>query len=149
LPRQYAGAFNPEQRSEAPFRFVAEATLNVGTNLIEPVGSQFAADIFLTGLEYLPADLVEERRKDRFESNQFRINSNEIPRSFSPISSGGGGVTTPIFSSFGSQGGSGGYGFTSAQQGALQGFVNVVNAGTFDAQAFVSALRAVVSAFEP
>src|ERR671919_401230 len=69
LPRQYKNAYTPEQKSEAPFRFAAEATLNVGTNTIEPVGAQLASDIFLTGLEYVPADLLEERRKDRFETN--------------------------------------------------------------------------------
>jgi hypothetical protein len=41
----------------------------------------------------------------------------------------------------------GGYSFSTAQQGALQGFANTVNAGSFDAQAFVSALQAVVNAF--
>jgi hypothetical protein len=41
----------------------------------------------------------------------------------------------------------GGSGFTTGQEGALQGFLNVVNAGSFDAQAFVSALQGVLSAF--
>ena len=41
----------------------------------------------------------------------------------------------------------GSYNFSSAQQGALQNFVNAVNAKTFDAQAFVSALQGLVSVF--
>jgi hypothetical protein len=149
LPRQYKNAYTPEQIAEAPFRFAAEATLNVGTNTIEPVGAQLASDIFLTGLEYVPADLLEERRKDRFETNSRRFNNSQGPSSFAPTSGGGGGVFAPTFGSVGSGNSFSGYAFTSAQQGALQGFVNVVHAGSFDAQAFVSALQAVVSAFSP
>ena len=143
LPRQYRNAFTPEQRREAPFRFAAEATLNVGTNAIEPVGAKFAADIFLTGLEYLPD---EARKRNPYEAQSpYKLNVNQGPGSVS--SSSGGGGFAPAYSSAGSGGGWGGYRFTSSQQQAAQGLVSAARADSFDAQAFVSALQQFVSAF--
>ena len=45
------------------------------------------------------------------------------------------------------QGNGGGNGMSSTQIGTLQNFLSVVNASSFNAQAFVNALQAVVKAF--
>ena len=63
-------------------------------------------------------------------------------------SSGSYTYSTPSSNSGGnSRGNFGGSGISSAQQGAVQTFLNVINAKSFDAQAFVGALQAVVNAF--
>ena len=70
LPRQYPTAFTQEQKDQAPFRFAAEATLNVGSNAIEPDGTQLASDLFLTGLEYVPNDAVAKGGQEQGGANK-------------------------------------------------------------------------------
>ena len=139
-------AFTPEQRGQAPFRFATEATLNLGTQAISPKDARLGVDVFLTGLEYLPGDSADRdgKRKLYQTDSAFRPTITQSSSNFSP---GGGGVYTPSSSNNGSGRGFGGYGLSSSQQSAIHGFFSAINAQTFDAQAFVSALQAVVSVF--
>jgi RHS repeat-associated protein len=112
--------------------------------------------LLLTGMDYLYGDEVyEELNKRRELEGQTRDHASVTLTSSGNYGGSSGGVHNYIYSqpiggvdgSRNSQGTFGSYSFTTAQQGALQNFVSVVNASSFNAQAFVSALQAVVSAF--
>jgi RHS repeat-associated protein len=70
LPRQYPTAFTQEQKEQAPFRFAAEATLNLGPNTIGPAGTRLASDLFLTGLDYVPNDAVAKEGEEQAGANK-------------------------------------------------------------------------------
>ena len=105
-------------------------------------------------MDYLYGDEVyEEMNKRNSIGGQSRSQTNITPRNSSNGGGSGGGGSHTYFqssSSFGggdSRGSFGGDGISTAQQGAVQNFLNVVNAKSFDAQAFVGALQAIVNAF--
>jgi hypothetical protein len=141
---QYKNAFTPEQKKEAPIRFGVDSVLNWGSSGLSTEGSVIL-DSLLWGAEYLPAEEEKERRRGISESRA-RTEVNIGSGSASPSSRSGGGVT-PIYNSPVSPNIFNGYGLSGTQQGALQSVVDIVSAKNFDAQAFVTALRAVVDAF--
>ena len=108
--------------------------------------------LLLTGMDYLYGDEVyAEMNRRNTIGEQSRSQTNITVRNSSNYGGNGSGsytFSTPSSNSGGnSRGNFGGSGISSAQQGAVHTFLNVVNAKSFDAQAFVGALRAVVNAF--
>jgi RHS repeat-associated protein len=155
LPAQYPLAFTPEQKNEAPIRFGVESALNWGSGGLSKIQESVLLDSILWGGEYVPVEEGGNERRKSIYANQPAVKVGSITESQGGSSPSSGSTYNYIYSKpFGSPGGSpsaqggfGGYGFTTAQQGALQGFLNVVNAGSFDAQAFVSSLQGVLNAF--
>jgi len=145
--------YSAEERDNARFYLGFDAlTTAASFGIADEMGKAFLAlssDV-LSGLEQL--DKAGDERKRRHDQSRSQANVTITSSRSSGGSAGGTGsyiYTQPITSIDGrsdSRRTFGGYSFTAAQQGALDNFVSVVN-GSFNAQAFVSALQAVVTAF--
>ena len=152
LPSQYPLAYSSDQKNEAPIRFAATAALNWGSGGLRTVEGRVLSILVLWGAEYVPLDGGTNEKKKGVHANQSRVKMDSTTKS-----QGGGGspsvgstynyIYSKPFGNTSPRGTFGGSGFTTGQQGALEGFLNVVNAGSFDAQAFVSALQGVLNAF--
>jgi RHS repeat-associated protein len=151
----------PEQRSAARNDFFQNLALNTVSTLATSPGGYLSyaqqvavegGQLLLTGMDYLYGDEVyKETNRRNGIGEQSRGQTNITLRNSSNYGGNGGGsyaFSTPS-SNYGgnSRGHFGGSGISSAQQGAVQSFLNVINAKSFDAQAFVGALQAVVNAF--
>ena len=153
----YRDLYSPQERSGAQFAFGFDAlTSTAGLGLEDDLGKAFltlSSDI-MSGLERLDKAGDETRKKydqSRAQSSVNLTSSRTSGRSMvgssyngvysgSAISGRGGGSSSL-------QGNGGGNGMSSTQIGTLQNFLSVVNASSFNAQAFVNALQAVVKAF--
>jgi hypothetical protein len=123
-------------------------------------GLSTAADNFLAlapdAISIFESSTGADKQKKTRDEHYAQSRANVTITNTSSSGGGGSGSTYNYTYSkpFGSPGGNwspqgiiGPYNFSTAQQGALQNFVSVVNAVSFDARAFVSALQGVVSAF--
>jgi RHS repeat-associated protein len=147
LPARYPLAYSPEQKQEAPFRFLVESALDWGSAGATQEGGVLLDSILLGG-EYVPdarkRTLEEERQQSRVE-----ITGN----------SGGGSAGSaynyiyqkpfgPTGRDKSSPGRSGRSGFSAAQEGAILDFANLAKAPNTDVHSFISALQAVLNAFD-
>jgi RHS repeat-associated protein len=152
----FRGSYSSQERNAARF--------NLGFNIAAEGAAYGLADDVKDAYLTLGPDAIDlfekltgaaEGRKRREEQRSESHANVTITNHGSYGGSSSGGAYNYIYSKpFGSIGGNnsgqgsyGGYGFSATQQGALQSFESVVNAPSFDAQAFVSALQAVVNAF--
>jgi hypothetical protein len=104
------------------------------------------------GAEYVLGDKEQDEKKRDIYANRSAVKLDSITRSRSGDSRSSGNTYNYIYSKpFTSPGGNTGsqgiYGLTIAQHGALQGLGSAVSSRSFDVQAFVGALQAVISAF--
>ena len=152
--------YSPQERSNARFHFGFDAlTSTAGVGLEDDLGKAFltlSSDI-MSGLERL--DKAGDAKRKKYDESRSQTN---VTLTSSRIS-GGGSAANPSYNrvstgspssgrSPGSSGSSslgtaGGGGISTAHIGTIQNFVSVVNASSFNAQAFVSALQALVKAF--
>jgi hypothetical protein len=144
------------ERNDAHFYFGFDLLTSVaGMGLVDELGKAFltlSSDI-LSGLERL--DKAGDERKRRYDQSRTLTNV-KLTRS-GPSVGGSAGGSQQVYPSSSYNGGDngrsraggngGGSGLSSSQFGALQNFGTIVNAKSFDAAAFVTALRAVVTAF--
>jgi hypothetical protein len=147
--------YSAPERTDARYMFGFNVVTEVaggGLNAAQDAFLIVAPDAIST---FESATGADEQRKRR-EENHAQSRANVTVTNISTSGGGGSGSSyNYIYSKpFGNPGGNSSsqgimspYNFSSAQQGALQNFVNAVNAKTFDAQAFVSALQGLVGAF--
>jgi RHS repeat-associated protein len=155
-------AATPEQKSAARSGFYSNLVLNAASSVAGGAAGGLSqaqrlalegGQLLLTGMDYLYGDEVYGELNRRRESgDQSRSQANVAVTNTSNYGSGGSYnyiYSTPSGTrgTGSSHGNSGGNGISSAQIGALHNLVSVVNAGSFNAQAFVSALQAVVQSF--